>query len=514
MAKKKGFWGKITGEMSNLREKVVDGWRFITGSGSAPYSLDTTKVDYKQARKLYKNTDERYKLGAVFAKPVINTTVGFMGVPRYKMDDINAQGVVDEFLSAYRSLYSLIIRNSVLDGDCFVVLEKGEEADAALYPEKTNDIVPRIIPPGQLSETNGIVIDPRSGIVMEYNFEVKHEWVDTRSSSPIKRTAIVKVKYTKEKTVIEVDRDVPPDMKPYEEITNKLGFLPIVHFKNEADVDEMFGTSDLEAIEPMLRAYHDVMIHAITGSKLHSTPRLKLKVKDIQQFVASNFGINNLREHIASGKTLNFDGKEIFIMGQDDDAGFVEARSTTGDATTLLEFLFYCIVDASETPEFVFGVHTPSALASVKEQMPILVRKIERKRVQFDEPLKRLIRMYLSAKTGGENARLDSYDSQIIWEDIDPRTGTDVAKELLDTVKGLVEAMKNGIISQEAAVDHLSTFVPTMNKWDDEEVEEEMKESVRIMRTRLAMQGLEDSQYLNEEEKTLLEAARKRQEVA
>ena len=41
-----------------------------------------------------------------------------------------------------------------------------------------------------------------------------------------------------------------------------MGFIPIVHFKNEGDETEEFGISD-PAIEPFMKAYHDVMMHAI-----------------------------------------------------------------------------------------------------------------------------------------------------------------------------------------------------------------------------------------------------------
>ena len=63
---------KATGEISKLR---IKNWFFnINNMYSAPYSLGIEgHVDYKKARDLYYNRDERYKLGAGFAKPIINT---------------------------------------------------------------------------------------------------------------------------------------------------------------------------------------------------------------------------------------------------------------------------------------------------------------------------------------------------------------------------------------------------------------------------------------------------------
>ena len=31
------------------------------------------------------------------------------------------------------------------------------------------------------------------------------------------------------------------------------------------------------------------MIHAISGSKIHSTPKIKLKLKDVSKFLQNNF---------------------------------------------------------------------------------------------------------------------------------------------------------------------------------------------------------------------------------
>ncbi|MGG3453854.1 hypothetical protein [Paenibacillus rhizolycopersici] len=142
-----------------------------------------------------------------------------------------------------------------------------------------------------------------------------------------------------------------------------------------------FGKSDLEPVEPFFKVYHDVFLHAIQGSEMHSTPRLKLKLKDVAAFLRNNFGVNDPAEIAKKGGTINLNGHELILLQSEEDAGFIEANSATGDAAALLEFIFYCIVSVSETPEFVFGVHTPSSLASTQEQMPVFIQKIERKRM-------------------------------------------------------------------------------------------------------------------------------------
>src|SRR5699024_1893409 len=125
-------------------------------------------------------------------------------------------------------------------------------------------------------------------------------------------------------------------------------FIPIVHFKNAADEFEKYGRSEIEIIEPFIKSYHDVMLHAMQGSKMHSTPRLKLKLKDISGFLRNNMGIDDVPKFIKEGGQLSLDGNEMVILSEDDEAEFIEARSSTGDAKELLKLLFFCIVDASE----------------------------------------------------------------------------------------------------------------------------------------------------------------------
>ena len=145
---------KAAGEISKLRQNIFSnlGWRIIGGSYGAPYKLDSSRVDYAKARALYKNTDDDYKLGAGFAKPVINTTTAFMGVPRFRSDDEAAQQALDDFFGANVSRMQQVHRDALRDGDCFVWITREEEEDR-LYPGGTR-LVFNIIPPEQVKKIN------------------------------------------------------------------------------------------------------------------------------------------------------------------------------------------------------------------------------------------------------------------------------------------------------------------------------------------------------------------------
>lgn len=482
------WYNKAVGEISKLRSRMLlpFGWGSLTtGTLGAGYKLDSSKVDYELTKQLYYNTHDDYKLGAGFAKSVINNTVSFMGVPAYKSTDKEAQEVLDGFFESNISNMQRTTRDSLRDGDCYVWITREEQQDVSLYPEQKVRLVYNFIPPGQVKD---IVRHPLTGVVQEYVLVSSHDWEDERGN---KKKATITQRIRRGEREIEIDGDNPPDVTPGIEPT-PWDFIPIVHFKNEGD-EGVYGQSDLEPIEPFLKAYHDVMLHAMKGSKMHSTPRLKLKLKDVAKFLRNNFGVTDPAKFAKDGGTIDLDGHELLMMGDEENAEFIEARSATGDAKELLKLLFYCIVDTSETPEFVFGVHTPSSLSSVKEQMPILIRSIERKREHFADNWQRLARIVLAMTSQSENKSFETYATELQWVNIDPRTSKEISEELLNVVNALVAALGNNIISEKSAINYLAKLIDTMNEYEAEEGESEKD---RIQQTRINRMRMPDSDNL------------------
>lgn len=494
---KKATWlKKAAGEISRLRNSFslfTSYWALRTGTYFSAYKLDSSRVDYARARALYDNTDDKYKLGAGFSKSVINTTVGFMGVPRFKSEDEAAQGILDDFFSSNTSRMMQVSRNAMRDGDWFVWVTREDNQDIALFPEQKVRLVFNMLPPEQVVQ---IIRDPlNSNQIREYVIQAAHDWLDDQDNP---RRALVMQRISATKRIVRISGDIPQGLEAYAEEDNLWGFIPIVHFKNEGDDTREFGQSDLEPIEPFLKAYHDVLLHALQGSKMHSTPRLKFKLKDIAGFLRNNFGIADPYAFASQGGTISLDGHEFFLFNEDEDAAFIEVKSAIGDTTELLKFLFYCIVDTSETPEFAFGVHTPSSLSSVKEQMPILVRKIARKREQFTESWQRLARIALAMTAQAGEKKVGTFATVLEWDEVDPRDEKEVAEILDKVATALKTSLEGDIISHEAAVEFLKQYVSTMNDYvsDDPEIPGERE---RIMKGRLQRMRLEDAQFLDDQ---------------
>lgn len=481
---------RVAGEISKLRN-AASNWRLRSGRLGPVYTLDSSTVNYQLARKLYDNTHDDYKLGAWAAKPVINTPVGFMGVPRFRIEDEDAQEILNDFFSSVVSLMQQTHRDALRDGDCWVWVTREEETDRDLYPESDGHrMVYNIIPPEMISE----IVRDFGGRPIEYVLVSDHVWTDEHGT---RRKGRVTQRLSAERRKIEVAGDTPEGVE-VGETPNQWGFLPIVQFSNEKDSSAANGKSDLEPIEPFMKAYHDVMMQAIQGNKLHSTPRLKLKLKNVSSFLFNNFGIEDPRKFVQDGGSINLDGHEAILVESEDDASYVEAQSATGSAQPILKLLFLCIVDISETPEFAFGTAVASSKASVSEQMPVLIRRVARKREHFTESWQQLARIVLAMTSMSTGRRYSTHATTLLWDDVDPRDGKEVADELKTIVEALSVAVRDNLIGLESAVNFLAQYIDTMSEYvgDSPEVPGERE---RIIRTKLIMARLDDAELAAKE---------------
>ena len=176
-----------------------------------------------------------------------------------------------------------------------------------------------------------------------------------------------------------------------------------------------------------------------------------------------------------------------------------------GAAEPLLKLLFYCIVDTSETPEFAFGVHTPSSLSSVREQMPVLVRKIARKREHFAGSWQLLARVVLAMTSQAKGTKLPSYATTLLWDEVNPKDNKELAETLEKLVLALKVAIESGLMGLPSAVAFLKEYVTTMNAYlsDDPEIPGERE---KIIQTKILLSRL-DVGVMDEAERALIEKA-------
>ena len=212
---------------------------------------------------------------------------------------------------------------------------------------------------------------------------------------------------------------------------------------------------------------------------------------------------------LKEGKQASIDlqGKELFLLKNDEDAGFIECASAIGDTATLLQFIFYCIIDTSEVPEFAFGVHISSSQASTKEQSPILIRRISRKREQVEDSWKLFARMALAMLSRITGKAHKSYATEVTWDAVMDRDEQAAAQTLYSVTQALSLALSSNSISLQSAVDFLGRYIDTMEPWEGEDGKEGEKE--RIEQTRLLNMPVEESYTQDQQIKSIDEELNK-----
>lgn len=467
------------GEISVLRNYRPSGWGF---KYSTPYRLDSSKVDYSLARELYRNINDKYKLGAGFAKPIINTTAGFMGAPSFTHQNkvAEADKALEEHMDRWTGKILRTNRNMLRDGDVYARII--QQPSRFNLKEESFDLT--LVPPEWVTP----IPDPITGSLMEVAISYPIRKLDKDGREEFTYTLIERI--TAKTREFEFDGKAPQEAKDrYQKDAgaNPWGFIPIVHFRNEAEEHQVYGCSELESVEPFMKAYHDTMLHAVQGSRMFSRPKASFALKSVDKFLRDNFSADEIRS-----KKLKFADKEIYLMQEGDKAGFITAESGSAGITTLLEFIFYCIVDVSETPEFAFGTAVASSKASVSEQMTPLAKKIQRKRGMAEEPYGELASMFLAMWSQVENVKLETYQVDTEWEELSPKDDKEVADTIKTLVDGLVTAVEGNLLSVPAAADFLREFVPTALPFEDEEEDDD--EQRRIVKYAAWQERLRDGE--------------------
>jgi len=251
-------------------------------------------------------------------------------------------------------------------------------------------------------------------------------------------------------------------------VTNPFGFVPLYEVYNEYDSSLSGGQSDFEAVYPLIKAFHEVVRQALQAHTYHSTPKLKFKAADVGSFLQNNFPnvIDSDTGAVIPGAEISWKGREVLVLGPDDDVGFIEAKSVLPDSKVLLEFLIGCISIASETPEWAFmRVENGSSEGSVNAQTVPLEKKIARKRAHMAQPFIQWLCKARQAIVGQTPVLVD-----LIWPEVRTETLATMAQAIAQLMTALDLALERHLISDDTARDIIRQF-PTFRVMKDSATE-------------------------------------------
>jgi hypothetical protein len=453
-------WGPFS--FSGLRSLFrVFGSNFF---GDGP-RYENTIVSYDVARQLYRNDGSDSNLGGQFARPIVDLQVDFIGLPTATVEDES----LDDFLNACLQEYwaeklTEMKRNTIRDSKCIVRLIRDDLSDPLATVQ--DNLYCRLVilnpenvmleyQPGNETHLVKAVIhhrvilieeegDPTSGVLPK---EREHDIYETITEDEY-------VYYDKTDNVVLDEFSGP----------NTWGFVPLVEVMNEFDSSLNGGQSDLEAVYPFIRAFHDVLTQALTAHKYHSIPKAIFSINEVQSFIKNNYPeVLNEDGSIKPQSTINWQGREMFFLKPEEDGKFLEARSVLGDSKTMLEFLIDCICVASETPRWAFMVvDAGSANQADNAQVLPWTKKILRKRNYFNPPIQRLLKMVLKANNFTVSC------PKLSWEitRIEDQAAFNQAFQML--VMGLEVAAQRKLISDETYRETIRAFLPKMKNPTEE----------------------------------------------
>lgn len=418
-----------------------------------------TVVNYDLARQIYRNSGDD-ALGSAFAKPIVDLQVAFIGIPTVKIEE--NETLEDHLNECIKDFWAgdmqEMFKSAIRDGKVIVRLRQPDILDPLMTMDEATHYCLEVIPPERVD----IQYSMRNKNVIE-QVQILHRMIVV--TQPADLTQGLQA-IEEEHDVIEVitkdayrfyDQNTSTwldDMRS----TNSWNFVPVMEVFNEWDAALQGGQSDFESVIPFLNAFHDVVAQGLQAHRYHSTPKIKLKISDVTQFIKNNFpdAIDEMGQ-VKQGASVNWQGREILFFNSDEDAGFLEARSVLGDTKTLADFLIDCIAVASQTPEWAFmRVDSGSANSDRNAQTVPFLRKIQRKRTNFQHAVQQLCKM--AAVAYGEIP----YRPSIIWDQIRPDDQLVIAQAFQQMIMGLEVAAQRGEISDETYMETIRSFLPMM----------------------------------------------------
>jgi hypothetical protein len=476
----------MTGKVSDLAQNG-----FWFGATRLSRRQNVSGVNYERNnydlfRSIYYNSciekkGLEYQVASALGKPIVLITAGFVigrGV-KIELENPNGNPVIqrieddlNKWLKKQQQVMFNMAKYNYRDGDAYVHMDEF----------------------GNLTELDAkgveVILDPISGQVMGCDVKntvvINDVAIVTGLPTGTQTTYIYVKQYRKDSTriyryvenqpenievlwekVFTADgAQSPAEVSQYDEQGNNLGIpygvlqerkLAVKMLHNEPEAQAVYGNSDYQNVLAIFEAYADVIKEA-RGSVIYNAsplPVLKGVVNKKQLEAQSNTDPATTPTSGGSSEDGSFEwGKDkiLYLNGEKADAKMLQSQAIMPDVTALLNIYFYLFVQGTETPEFVFGTAVSSSKASTETQIPIFVKKIERKQEEFSTFVRDLVETYIERRlliSDPDYLPLISQEMPQISVNFPPIDDED--KTL--TLAAVTFAMANKMITSETALD-------------------------------------------------------------
>lgn len=448
---------------------------FLEGSSKNKLEIGKGEVDYILSRSLYSSIPTAdgsyadYMYGNYAIKSYIDTLAGFIGKPNIISKDDSFTNDVNNFLDINESVFINLYKTAMIDGLAFAWLkiEKDIEGKAELKVK----IIPR----------DSVIMDEciknQDGSFKRFVMQKKEVWnaKSKKDSQKEKKESTIRITIEPYLERWEVLGEIPPSYTSKKEEWNTTApFVSIFPFYNNYLTFLNDGLPEVSPLLPYIKKYNQIlrMIDIHLGNILD--PKLKLKLKSPSSFLKSSLGIREGDySKIESGEykpdVTQF--KVAILQDKEDDVGFINQNDNIKSALDVLNLLHWIIVELT-MPEYLYGTALNTTNASVKEQSPVWIKKIEGRRAEYTHFFRWLINSYyyFSNNLNGraKYTSLEENRINIIWQELESKDDTEIMNALKTFTESVIQLLDNGLISAKSAFNTLKNYITIPTEWEAE----------------------------------------------
>lgn len=448
------------------------------------------EIDYILCRSLYASvpTTEtsfyNYAYGNYVTKTYIDTFSSFIGSPHIVGDTDIFNTEANRFIEKNKSLLIKIYRQAMIDGVVYVWCRPERDINGVLQ------LVIKIMPRETFIKHESI--KKADGIFEKVVFESKETWKEEKPKETffdnsfsygnsqneeielIEKQAKIKIELTPYTEKMTIEGDLPPQYKQRNKTINTfINFVPVFAFYNNQFSFLSDGLPEIANILPFMRKYNDTFCLLEKHLKQILDPKIKLNLRSAKAFLQNNLGIREKDyEAIAKGEVrpdvTQF--KAAILTGENEDISFVNQQSNIKNALDVLNLIHWITVEMT-MPEYLYGTALNTTNASVREQSPVWIKKIEDRRAEYTQFYRWLIDVYKAfAYILKNDIKREEEDPVffIEWDELEAKDNVALMNALHNATDSILKALDASLISPETAFNALKTFITIPDEYETE----------------------------------------------
>ena len=461
-------------------------------------------IDYTLCRSLYASipTEDAsyydYALGNYATKAYIDTFSSFINVPRIVGIDNEFNVNINQFIAKNKSTLIKIYRQSMIDGVVYIWCRLEKDIRGKLQP--VIKIMPRetFVKRESIKRTSGIFDKVVFESIEKWQEEKKKddwsfitnnkaETIEKNDIELITKKARVRITLTPYTEEIEIIGDLPPQYKK-KKTTNKtyLSFVPVFDFYNNHFSFLSDGLPEIANVLPFIKKYNATFKKLETHLNQILDPKIKLHLKSAKAFLQNNLGIKESDyEAIAKGdlKPDITQFKAAILTGDNENVEFVSQDNNLKSAIDVLNLLHWIIVEMT-MPEYLYGTALNTTNASVREQSPVWIKKIEDKRGEYSHFYSWLTDVFnfYFCILKNDLPLFEDDGVSIEWQELEAQDDVALMNALHSATESILKALDGALISPETAFNALKTFItiPEEYKTEHEKAIEYIREKNQL----------------------------------